>query len=63
MPHIYWIFAEVNVHPLEEKKEEYTNTKTDFASSQFENTKDRQIFVASYLNIMDYGSGIGAVTK
>jgi hypothetical protein len=53
----------VNIHPFENKKEEHTNTNSDFASSQIENTKDRQIFIACYLNIMDYGSGVGVVTK
>jgi len=45
VPHIYWRFAEVTTHPFEEKKEEHANTNSGFASSQIENTKDRQIFV------------------
>jgi len=50
-------------NPFEEKKEEHTNTNCDPASSQIENTKDRHVFVASYLNIMDYVSGVGVVTN
>jgi hypothetical protein len=52
VPRIYWRFAEVTTHPFEKKKEKHTNTDSDFASSQNENIKDRQIFVASYLNTM-----------
>jgi len=54
-------FKGLNIHHFENKKEK--NTKSDLPSSQIENTKGRQIFIACYLNIMNYGSGVGVVTK